>query len=109
MTDRAQVARAITFFEQCSDMVLLRTALEAEAPRVKRMVGGFLRRGGEDAIPPPAELRGASEAAGQEEALATLRATDDFALLQVLTRAIGRRIEALEIVASAEIEPGARA
>ena len=38
----------------------------------------------------------------------TLKTTTDFALLQVLARSVGRRIEAAEIAASAEFPEGAR-
>lgn len=107
-TNREGVARALAYFEGCDDMGVLRGALEDVAPTVKQMVGRLLRKGPEGAIPGPAELRGAREAASRDEALGTLLATDDFPLLQTLTRAIGRRIEALEIVASAEIEVGGR-
>ena len=89
-------------------MALLRALLEESAPRVKRLVAGFLKKGTEEGIPAPAELRGAREAAGQPEAVATLRKTQDFALLQAMTRAIGRRIEAMEIAASADFPVGVR-
>lgn len=38
----------------------------------------------------------------------TLKTAADFSLLQVLARSVGRRIEALEIAASAEFPKGAR-
>jgi hypothetical protein len=101
-------ARAIAYFEQTDDMQVLRAALEESAPRVKRLVAGYLRKGTEEAIPSPAELRGAREAAPQAEALATLRKTQDFALLQAITRSIGRRIETMEIAASADFPVGVR-
>ena len=72
------------------------------------MVAGYLARGAEDAIPGPAELRGARDRASEEEAVKTLREVSDFPLFQVLTRAIGQRIEAIEIVASADFPEGAR-
>ena len=72
------------------------------------MVGQILRRGDEEAIPPPAELRPAREPAPRDQALRTLRETNDFALLQVMARSIGRRIESAEIAASAEFPEGAR-
>lgn len=105
---RDEVARAIAFFEATDDIALLHQLTAEVAPRAKRMVARFLQRGDEDAIPAPAELRGARQPATRDEAVKTLRATDDFALLQVLARAIGRRIEAIEIVASAEFPEGTR-
>jgi hypothetical protein len=108
MTPREQAARAIAFFEACDDMPLLRASLEESAPRIKRLVAGFLQRGTEDAIPAPADIRAARDAAAKDEALATLRKAQDFALLQAMTRAVGRRIEMLEIAASADFPPGVR-
>ena len=108
MTPREQAARAIAFFERCDDMPLLRASLEEAAPRIKRMVAGFLQRGTEDAIPHPADIRAARDAATKDDAVGTLRKTQDFALLQAITRAIGQRIEALEIAASADFPPGVR-
>lgn len=108
MTPRELTAQAITFFENSDDMPLLRASLEEAAPRIKRMVIAFLQKGTEEAIPPPSDLRGAREAASREAALQCLRKTQDFSLLQALTRAIGQRIETLEIAASAEFPPGVR-
>lgn len=108
MSPREQVARALSFFEACEDVSLLHRALEEAAPRAKRMVSGYLARGAEESIPGPADLRGAREAATEQEALQTLRAVNDFPLFQVLTRIIGQRIEAIEIAASADFPEGAR-
>ncbi len=108
MNAREETARAIAYFEEADDMSMLRAALEEAAPRVKRMVANMLRKGTEESIPAPAELRGAREAATRDEALKTLRNAQDFALLQAITRAIGRRIETLEIAASADFPVGAR-
>lgn len=108
MTNREDVARAMTFFEETPDVVLLHQALGEVAPRAKKMVSQLLARGTEEAIPPPADLRPARTSATQAEAMKTLRSTNDFALLQVLARSIGRRIEAVEIAASAEFPEGAR-
>ena len=108
MNQREQAARAIAFFEQSDDMALLRASLEEVAPRVKRLVGGFLQRGTEESIPGPSDVRGAKEAAAPDEARKTLKETQDFALLQAITRSIGQRIETLEIAASADFAPGAR-
>ena len=108
MTPREQTARAITFFENTDDMQLLRACLEEAAPKIKRLVAGFLQKGTEDAIPPPSDLRGARESATKEAAVQCVRKTTDFSLLQAMTRAIGQRIETLEIAASAEFPPGVR-
>ena len=102
-----EAARAITYYESLDDMTVLRAALEEAAPRIKKLVTAMLKRGTEEGIPPPAELRGAKQAATAAEALKTLRTIQDFALLQSLTRAVGRRIETLEIAASADFPAGA--
>ncbi|MEO8539190.1 MAG: hypothetical protein ABI577_05570 [bacterium] len=108
MTPREETARAIAYYETSEDMAALRAALEEAAPRVKRMVGTFLKQGTEETIPGPADLRGAKDAATATQALQTLRKMQDFALLQSITRAVGRRIETLEIAASAEFPEGVR-
>lgn len=98
----------MAFFEETDDIVLLHQALGYVAPRAKKMVGQLLASGSEDAIPGPADLRPARTQATAAEAMRALRTTNDFALLQVLARSIGRRIEAVEITASAEFPEGAR-
>ena len=108
MTAREAAARAIAFFETSDDMPLLRASLEEVAPRVKRLVAGYLQRGTEEAIPGPSDVRAAREAASPDEARKTLLATQEFALLQAITRTIGQRIETLEIAASADFSPGTR-
>jgi hypothetical protein len=108
MSAREDVARAMTFFETTDDVALLHQLAAEVAPRAKRMVGQFLRRGNEDTIPAPADLRPAREPADRDQAVRTLRATNDFALLQVLARSIGRRIETIEITASVEFPEGTR-
>lgn len=108
MTIREDVARAMAFFDETDDIALLHQLTAEIAPRARRMVAGYLQRGSEDDIPAPAELRPARQPATREAALRTVRATSDFALLQVLARSIGQRIEAIEITASAEFPPGAR-
>lgn len=84
---RDAVARAIAFFEECDDIELMRRALSDAAPRVRRIVQGYVRRRAAERIPPPAHLVRAPLPATRVE---------DFALLQALTRAIGRRVEELE-------------
>lgn len=108
MTAREDVARAMAFFEATDDIALLHKAVEEVAPRAKRMVGNYLSRGTEEGIPPPADLRPAREPATADAALKALRGTTDFALLQVLARSIGRRIETIEIAASADFPAGVR-
>ena len=108
MTEREAVAQAMAFFEASDDIVLLHQALGEVAPRAKKMVAQFLGRGTEEAIPPPADLRPARRLASQDQAMHALKGTSDFSLLQVLARSVGRRIEAIEIAASAEFPQGAR-
>lgn len=108
MNNREDVARAMAYFEQTDDIAALYTALAEVAPRAKRLVARYLAQGDEDAIPAPADLHPAREAANKAKAMQTLKALDDFALLQALARGVGRRIEAIEIAASAEFPEGAR-
>lgn len=108
MTPRESVARAMAFFERSDDIALLHRHIEEIAPRARKLVTAFMARGGEDAIPEPADLHPAKEPAPAAEAAATLRKTEDFALLQVMARSIGRRIEQIEIAASAEFQEGSR-
>ncbi len=108
MSQREDVARALAFFEVTDDVALLHELVGEIAPRAKRMVGQFLARGTEDHIPGPANLRPARDTASREQAVKTLRSVNDFALLQVLARTIGQRIEAAEIAASADFPEGAR-
>jgi hypothetical protein len=108
MTQREDTARALAFFEETEDVMLLHQLLAEVAPRARRMVGQLFAQGGDEAVPPPAELRAARTPATQEQALKTLRSVNDFALLQVLARTIGQRVEAAEIAASAEFPEGAR-
>jgi hypothetical protein len=93
--DRDDVARAIAFFEGCEDVALLRQALADIAPKARRLVVRYLGAGGEDAVPPPADVPHTPVAASREDALRILRETNDFALLQAMTRAMGRRVEEL--------------
>jgi hypothetical protein len=96
MTSRDEVARAIAFFESTDDVALLRRLLTEIAPRARREVGRYLRKGGEGAVPPPAEVEPALPAAPEAEAITVIEKTTDFGLLQALSKAIGRRIEALQ-------------
>ncbi|MCC6381563.1 MAG: hypothetical protein IT304_03595 [Dehalococcoidia bacterium] len=108
MTLREDVARAMAFFEATNEIGLLHQLTAELAPRARRLVADYLQRGSEDDIPAPAELRPARQPATREAAARTVRTTNDFALLQVLARSIGQRIEAIEIAASAEFPTGAR-
>ena len=108
MTERDDVARAMAFFDSCDDDILLHQLIAEIAPKAKRIVGQLLAAGNEDAIPPPSELRAARDGATKQEALQVLRRTSDFALLQVMARAIGQRIETIEIAASADFPEGVR-
>lgn len=108
MTSRLSVARALAFFETCDDPALLHQVLGDVAPRARLLVARLLKTGSEETLPGPTDLRAARESATREEAVATVRAVDDFALLQVLARGIGQRLEAIEIAASAEFPLGTR-
>lgn len=108
MTQREEIAEALAFFEETEDAALLHQLLGDIAPRARRMVGQLLAQGGDEAVPPPAELRAARSPASRESALRTLRTVNDFALLQVLARTIGQRVEAAEIAASADFPRGTR-
>ena len=96
MPDREDVARAIAFFETCDDAAFLREALSSIAPKARRLVLRYLGAGGEDAVPPPAEVPHTPVAASREDAMGILWDINDFALLQAMTRAIGRRVEESE-------------
>jgi hypothetical protein len=93
---RDDVARTIAFFASCEDVDLLRRALSEVAPRARRLVVRHLGAGGEDAVPGPAEVPPTPVAAARDDALRILRQTNDLALLQAMTRAIGRRVEELQ-------------
>src|SRR5688572_411888 len=80
MNAREGTARAVAFFESCDDIALLHRAIEDVAPRAKRMVARHLASATEEAIPPPAELRGARDPADERDAIATVRSVDDFGL-----------------------------
>ena len=101
-------ARAVSFFEQCDDPVLLHGLLAVVARRTKRFVAQAMAQGGEDAIPAPAEEPPPASPARERDARRLVERTKDFGELQALARAIGRRTETLEIAASAEFPAGAR-
>ncbi|MDE2934873.1 MAG: hypothetical protein OXS47_13530 [Chloroflexota bacterium] len=104
----SELARAVAFFEQSDDPVLLHELLAVVARRTKRFVAQAMAQGGEDAIPAPAEEPAPASPARERDARRLVERTKDFAELQALARAIGRRTETLEIAASAEFPAGAR-
>lgn len=110
MTERQReaVAGALAYFESCDDLMLLHRLVGEIAPRARKAVAKLIAANGDDSVPPPANLRAARVAVGEAEALKILRATNDFPLLQVMARSIGRRVEDLETVASAEFGEGPR-
>ena len=91
--DDTDIARAIAYFETCEDVDLLRNILRSIQPRAAAAVrrSERLRTG----VPEPRDIAVADAVASSEEALRTVRATDDFAQLQALSRNIGRRVEEL--------------
>ena len=94
MTDERAVARAIAYFETCDDVELLRELLRALRPRAAAEVRRHERRGTD--APSPRPIAPAEHPATLAEARRTVRETSDFAQLQALSRAIGRRVEALQ-------------
>ena len=104
----SEFARAVAFFECCDDPVLLHELSAIVARRTKRFVAKAIAKGGEDAIPAPADPPPAAAPASERDARGLVEQTNDFAELQALARAIGRRTETLEIAASAEFPAGAR-
>ena len=94
MPDVDEVARAIAFFEQCDDIELLRELLRALRPRATAEVRRHESRG--KTTPAPSNIAAAERAAPESEARRTVRATTDFAQLQALSRAIGKRVEDLQ-------------
>jgi hypothetical protein len=90
---REEVGRAIALFQATEDASLLLEALRLARPRAAAAVRRYQARS--RAVPPPAAVEPVLPAASREQALRTLRRVEDFALLQALTRAIGRRLEVL--------------
>jgi hypothetical protein len=87
------VARAIAYFEACPDAELLRGVLKTIQPKAAAAVrqAQLKRRD----VPPPVEIAPSENAASKDDALKTVRSVQDFAQLQALARAVGRRIEEL--------------
>ena len=92
MSDDA-VARAIACFESTEDVAFLRDVLRTIRPRAESATLQAVKRG--KPVPPPQDIPAALHPATHAQALATVRATKDFALLQAMARAAGRRAEAL--------------
>ena len=87
------VARAITYFAACTDAELLRGVLKTIQPKAAAAVrqAQLKRRD----VPPPLDIEPSASAANKDEAMKTVRTVQDFAQLQALARAVGRRIEEL--------------
>jgi hypothetical protein len=88
------VAEAIAFLAVSDDRKLLRDVLASIRPRAARAVGAFERD--RRRVPPPAEIDAADQPASRDAALRTVNGTRDFAELQALARAAGRRLEELQ-------------
>lgn len=87
------VARAIAYFEACPDAELLRGVLQIIQPKAAAAVRQAQQQRRE--VPSPLDITPSTNAATQEQALRTVRTTQDFAQLQAMARAVGRRIEEL--------------
>lgn len=74
-------------------MRLLRDLLQSIRPRAARMAETYARRNEE--APAPRHIPPADSPGSQAEAIDTLDRVTDFATLQALARAIGRRAEEL--------------
>lgn len=90
---RADIARAIAFFEQSEDLGFLRDVLRAIRPRAEAAARRYEREGRE--MPPPEVIEASASPADAADALKTIRSTNDFAQLQAMARAAGRRAEQL--------------
>lgn len=95
MSDDERVARAIALFAKATDADFLMSVIREVAPRARRMSTDAGLKLGDDNVPGPATVVAASEAATPEEALQSAKDINDFALLQALARAAGRRLEVL--------------
>ena len=89
----SDVSRAIAYFQACPDAELLRGVLKTIQPKAAAAVrqAQLKRRD----VPPPLDIEPSANAATRADALKTLRSVQDFAQLQALARAVGRRIEEL--------------
>ena len=89
-----EVAAAIAYFERSDDLNQLIELIRAIRPRAAAAVRRFESRNTD--VPAPLEIPRADVPASREAALRTVRETNDFAQLQALSRAIGRRVEELQ-------------
>jgi hypothetical protein len=85
------VAKAIAFFQSCTDAALLRDVLKTIQPKAAAAARKFAGR----EPPNPAAIQAAPAPASEEQALHTVRRIQDFAELQAVARAVGRRVEEL--------------
>ncbi|MGE0687078.1 MAG: hypothetical protein AB7P33_10055 [Dehalococcoidia bacterium] len=88
---RDHVARAIAYFEGCTDADLLRTVLRQIQPKAAAAARKFSNR----EPPNPAAIPPAEVPASKDEALKTAQTVKDFAHMQAIARAVGRRVEEL--------------
>jgi hypothetical protein len=93
MVQNDAVARAIACFETSDDEAFLRDVLRTIRPRAEGAALRAMKQG--RVAPPPREVAASALPASPKEAMATVRATRDFGLLQAMARAAGRRAEAL--------------
>ena len=89
----SDVARAIACFEASDDLPFLRDVIRAIRPKAEAAALQAARRGRD--MPTPSTVAPAADAATPAQAIATVRATRDFALLQAMARAAGKRAEEL--------------
>lgn len=85
------VARAIAYFQTATNSEQLRAVLKAIQPRA----AAEARKYGNREPPNPAAITAAEEPASEAEAMQTVKAVKDFAQLQAIARAVGRRVEEL--------------
>ena len=89
----SDIARAIACFEASDDATFLREVLRAIRPKAEAAALQAAKRGRD--MPDPSTITPSTEAASPAQALATVRATKDFAALQAMARVAGRRAEEL--------------
>jgi hypothetical protein len=87
------IARAIACFEQSDDVAFLRDVLRAIRPRAEAAARRHEQAGRR--APDPMEVAPSAQPATPQDAMKAVRATKDFAQLQAMARAAGRRVEQL--------------
>ncbi|MPZ48012.1 MAG: hypothetical protein GEU75_01640 [Dehalococcoidia bacterium] len=92
--EQTDLAGVVAFFQSTDDVELLKDVLRRIRPQAARAVSGFERTGRE--APPPSDVPAEGQPATRAAALAWTREVRDFAQLQSVARAIGRRIEELQ-------------